>query len=168
MFVSFSSVSAGWEQGINIQHNTSINIKKEQNQNPDKVFTEEVLRLVNIERERLGLVTLKTTTTYNNKANTRAFETSVYFAHRRPNGTSCSTIYSDNNLYYYAAGENIAYGFQTPEALVKAWMNSSSHKANILNNKFIYAGVGYYYGNDGLIYNSLLLCKPKITDDFPI
>ena len=130
------------------------------------VFADEVLRLINIEREKLDLTPLETTANYKEIADIRAYETSSYFAHKRPNSSSCSTIYAENNLYYYLAGENIAYGFKTPEALVKAWMNSSSHKANILNKNFSYAGVGYYRGDNGLIYSSLLLCKPKITDEF--
>ena len=46
-------------------------------------------------------------------------------------------------ISYRTAGENIAKGQQTPEAVVKAWMNSSGHRKNILNPSFTEIGVGY-------------------------
>ena len=44
---------------------------------------------------------------------------------------------------YSAAGENIALGQRSPEQVVNAWMNSEGHRANILNARFEYIGVGY-------------------------
>lgn len=46
-------------------------------------------------------------------------------------------------INYHTAGENIARGQQTPEAVVDAWMNSDGHRANILNSSFTQIGVGY-------------------------
>lgn len=46
-------------------------------------------------------------------------------------------------LSYRSAGENIAYGQRTPSAVVTGWMNSSGHRANILNASFTQIGVGY-------------------------
>jgi len=46
-------------------------------------------------------------------------------------------------LRYRYAGENIAYGQRTPQAVVNAWMNSSGHRANILNANYTQIGVGY-------------------------
>lgn len=46
---------------------------------------------------------------------------------------------------YSWAGENIAAGYQTPEAVVGGWMNSPDHRANILNCAFTETGVGYIY-----------------------
>lgn len=42
----------------------------------------------------------------------------------------------DFGLSYRTAGENIAYGQRTPQAVVNAWMNSNGHRANILNTSF--------------------------------
>ena len=44
---------------------------------------------------------------------------------------------------YRAAAENIAKGQATPQAVVNAWMNSSGHRANILNSTYNKIGVGY-------------------------
>jgi uncharacterized protein YkwD len=46
---------------------------------------------------------------------------------------------------YHIAGENVAAGQRTPEAVVKSWMNSPGHRANLMNAKFSEMGVGYVY-----------------------
>jgi len=46
-------------------------------------------------------------------------------------------------ISYRTAGENIAKGQTTPQAVMTAWMNSSGHRANILNASFTQIGVGY-------------------------
>jgi uncharacterized protein YkwD len=49
----------------------------------------------------------------------------------------------------WSVGENIAWGTQklgTPQAIVKAWMNSPGHRANILNRRFEHVGVGVEWG----------------------
>ena len=47
-----------------------------------------------------------------------------------------------------SAGENIACGYGTPAAVVNGWMNSSGHRANILNASYTQIGVGYYAGGN--------------------
>ena len=46
-------------------------------------------------------------------------------------------------ITYRTAGENIAMGYATPQAVVNGWMNSPGHRANILNASFTRIGVGY-------------------------
>ncbi|WP_308363060.1 CAP domain-containing protein [Streptomyces sp. ISL-86] len=46
-------------------------------------------------------------------------------------------------------GENIARGQGDAEAVMKAWMNSPGHKANILNCEFRTLGVGAYFAAGG-------------------
>lgn len=46
-------------------------------------------------------------------------------------------------IKYSAAGENIAMGQKTPEEVVKGWMNSPGHRANIMSTSFTHIGVGY-------------------------
>ena len=50
-------------------------------------------------------------------------------------------------ITYNYAGENIAMGYSSPEAVMTAWMNSAGHRANILSANFTTLGVGY--GADG-------------------
>lgn len=51
-------------------------------------------------------------------------------------------------ISFRSAGENIAKGYTTPQAVVNAWMNSAAHRANILNASFIKIGVGYVSGGN--------------------
>jgi uncharacterized protein YkwD len=46
-------------------------------------------------------------------------------------------------ISYRCAGENIAMGYQTPDAVVEAWIDSEGHRENILNENFTQIGVGY-------------------------
>ena len=50
------------------------------------------------------------------------------------------------------AGENIAWGQRSPEEVMNGWMNSSGHRANILNPNFKNIGVAYYVGSNGRTY----------------
>jgi uncharacterized protein YkwD len=49
-------------------------------------------------------------------------------------------------------GENIAYGYETPRALVSAWMHSAGHRANILSPHFHRIGVAGWRSADGVTY----------------
>jgi uncharacterized protein YkwD len=59
---------------------------------------------------------------------------------------------SQFGIKYTAAGENIAKGQQTPESVMRAWMNSSGHKANILSSKYDQIGVGFVTDSRGTTY----------------
>jgi len=118
-------------------------------------YAEEVLRLVNVERSKAGLAPLTTNTTLKAAADKRAQETSVSFSHTRPNGSKFSTVLQEYGISYRTAGENIAYGQRSPQEVVNAWMNSSGHRANILNGNFNKIGIGVYQAN-GVIYWSQL------------
>jgi uncharacterized protein YkwD len=54
--------------------------------------------------------------------------------------------------YQSAIGENVAYGYRTPEAVMDGWMNSSGHRANILNCQAEAIGVGIAPASDGTLY----------------
>ena len=58
-------------------------------------------------------------------------------------GRNFGTAITDLGITYRGAGENIAWGQKTPEAVMNAWMNSEGHRANILNPNFKKLGVGY-------------------------
>jgi len=115
-------------------------------------FAEEVLRLTNIERANSGLSALSTTPELTRTAVVRANEIIRSFSHDRPDGSSCFTAYDENNVSYGWAGENIAMGQRTPEEVVRAWMNSPGHKANILKKEFGRLGVGVAMDNNGRLH----------------
>ena len=66
-----------------------------------------------------------------------------YFSHTSPTYGSPFNMMKSFGISYKTAGENIAYGYSTPEAVVKGWMNSEGHRKNILNPSFTQIGVGY-------------------------
>ena len=73
----------------------------------------------------------------------RARELSQRYSHTRPDGSECFTILWHLGIDYGYAGENIAMGQRTPEIVMNDWMNSSGHRANILNENYDCIGVGY-------------------------
>ena len=66
-----------------------------------------------------------------------------YFAHNSPTYGTPFQMIKAFGLSFRTAGENIARGYATPQAVVNGWMNSSGHRANILNSAYTRIGVGY-------------------------
>lgn len=111
-------------------------------------YLAEVVRLVNIERDKVGVSPLIMDSKLNGAAAIRAEETSALFSHTRPNGSQWYEILSDKNISYSACAENIAAGYQTPEIVVENWMKSAGHRSNILSPKYSKIGVGHYIADD--------------------
>lgn len=101
----------------------------------------EVIRLTNIERVKAGRSPLQYHAGLQRAAMVRAEEITRKFSHTRPDGTTAETVLLDCGVSN-GAGENIAAGQKTPEAVVRAWMSSSGHKATMLNPNAKYIGVG--------------------------
>lgn len=59
-----------------------------------------------------------------------------YWSHANPQGEHAWGLIEDSGYRYRYAGENLAKGYTTDEQRIFAWMNSSSHRANILNPDF--------------------------------
>ncbi|MBX3248181.1 MAG: hypothetical protein KF901_13460 [Myxococcales bacterium] len=69
--------------------------------------------------------------------------TNRYFSHTGLDGSSPFDRMRRDGVTYRTAGENIARGQRTPEAVHDAWMNSDGHRRNILNAAFGRIGVGH-------------------------
>lgn len=115
-------------------------------------FIQQVVALVNQERAKEGLSPLTINTKVQAAAQVRAVECEQLFSHTRPDGSSFSTALKEQNVSYRSAGENIAWGQHSPEEVMNAWMNSSGHRANIMNPNFTTIGVGYYENTRGTDY----------------
>ncbi|WP_052431050.1 CAP domain-containing protein [Robinsoniella peoriensis] len=111
-----------------------------------------VADLVNQERAKAGLAPLEVKVNLQTAAQLRAKEIEKSFSHTRPNGSSFSTVLSENGVDYRGSGENIAWGQRSPEEVMNGWMNSDGHRANILNKNFKYIGVGYHVNSNGTGY----------------
>lgn len=109
---------------------------------------EAVLKLVNDERAKNGLGKLTLSTKLNEVAFAKSKDMAVnrYFSHQSPTYGSPSNMLKKFGVSYRTAGENIAAGQRTPQEVMNAWMNSSGHRANILNKNYTELGVGYYKG----------------------
>lgn len=119
-------------------------------------YTEQVVALVNAERAKEGLAPLSIDQNVQAAAQVRAQECEQSFSHTRPDGSSFSTSLTQQGVTYSRSGENIAWGQRSPEEVVNAWMNSSSHRANIMDSRFTKIGVGYHQNANGVNYWSQL------------
>ncbi len=108
-------------------------------------YEKQVVDLVNQERARAGLPSLKLNAELSRVARYKSqdMHNRGYFDHNSPTYGSPFTMMRNFGISYRSAGENIAYGQRTPQEVVNAWMNSAGHRANILNSSFTDIGVGY-------------------------
>lgn len=111
-----------------------------------------IIELVNEERTRVGVSELSQNSKAMSAAQVRAREIVRVFSHTRPDGRGFSTALKEAGISYSRSGENIAYGQKTPEEVMKGWMNSAGHRANILNPEFASMGVGYVEDSSGTAY----------------
>lgn len=112
--------------------------------NDDAVYLT-MLNLVNKARRENGLSELWYSARAHEVATLRAVELSSYYSHTRPNGSGFYTAFADVGASYRHAGENIAYGrnmFETAGEVFEAWMDSESHRENILSPDFECVGFG--------------------------
>ncbi|MCF2648255.1 CAP domain-containing protein [Niallia circulans] len=111
-------------------------------------FVASVIDLTNAERKKQGLPALQAYPELNNVADMKAKDMNDkgYFSHTSPTYGSPFDMMRDFGITYQSAGENIAQGQPSPEEVVKAWMNSEGHRANILNDKYTHIGVGFDEG----------------------
>ena len=112
---------------------------------PEEQWKHDVLNLVNSERANYGLPALSWGTTCESGAQTRALESLTKYDHIRPDGSSWET--ACHSTSGGVAGENLAAGNTavSPETVVQTWMNSETHRNNILSDKFTKMAVGFVF-----------------------
>lgn len=117
-------------------------------------YQTEVLNLVNSQRSKAGLKPLRANFDLNKLATLKSEDMmkNNYFSHNSPKYGSAFDMMSKFNISYNAAGENIAMGQPTPSEVMNSWMNSSGHRANILNSNFTDLGVGIAKDSNGRLY----------------
>lgn len=108
-------------------------------------YEAEVISLVNQIRREHGLSEFKTNWELCRVARYKSqdMHDKNYFSHTSPTYGSPFQMMKSFGISYRTAGENIARGYRSPKAVVDGWMNSSGHRANILNSSFTQIGVGY-------------------------
>ena len=113
-----------------------------------------VVTLTNNERQALSEPPLQRSTVLDQAATLKAehMASLEYFAHNSPNGFTPWHWFQEVGYVYAYAGENLAVFFSDSDEVVKAWMNSPSHRANIVNATYQEIGIGTakgrYQGHD--------------------
>mgnify|MGYP004472649973 FL=1 len=104
-----------------------------------------VVGRINAERAKYGLsaLTLRSDLCGYARIKSEDMRANGYFSHTSPTYGSPFSMMQSFGVTYTAAGENIAMGYASPEAVVRAWMDSEGHRANILSASYTQTGVGY-------------------------
>jgi len=107
-----------------------------------------LLELTNKAREEAGVEPLKENPKLDEAAILKAQDMLAkdYFAHTSPEGVSPWEWFKKAGYFFKAAGENLAIGFFDSEELFQAWLNSKSHRDNILNPNFKEIGLAVVKG----------------------
>lgn len=113
------------------------------------ISPEEVIRLTNEQRLINGLDVLKESSVLSSAAQAKGADmlNKGYWAHFAPDGTSPWSFFINFGYRYTFAGENLARDFCSASDAVRAWMNSPSHKENILSPNYKEIGIGVVQGN---------------------
>ena len=122
---------------------------------------QETFNIINKQRTNNGLQALKIDNEVQTVARVKAQDmvNNNYFSHNSPTYGTPFEMLNKYKVSYKTAGENIA-GNSSNSAAVTAWMNSSGHKANILNSNFNYTGIGVVKSNKyGKIYVQMFIGK---------
>ncbi|MBE7020043.1 MAG: LysM peptidoglycan-binding domain-containing protein [Ruminococcaceae bacterium] len=154
---SMWKIATKYEVGLSEIKNSNLHIK-----NPDLIYPGDILKipvtdskvtayekkvieLVNTERAKYNLKPLSYDWQLSRVARIKSqdMKDKGYFSHTSPTYGSPFNMMKSFGITYSYAAENIARGQKTPEAVVKSWMNSSGHRANILSEKYTKIGVGY-------------------------
>lgn len=136
-----------------------------QSNNPDKgndgqtpqdvsAYEKAVVDLVNQERTSRGLKPLQIDGKLSKVARLKSedMRDNNYFSHHSPKYGSPFDMMKKFGIQYSYAGENIAAGQPTPQEVMKSWMNSPGHRANILSSNYTHIGVGYVEGGSYRTY----------------
>ncbi len=114
------------------------------------ITSERLLALTNAEREKKGLKPLHLDPALSQAANEKAHYmfSHNYWAHTAPDGTSPWEFFNRVGYRYLYAGENLAKEFEVSDGVVLAWMQSPSHRANIMRPE--YRDIGFAVVNGEL------------------
>ncbi len=129
-------------------NDSTMTSKSENNSSNYDAVELEVIQLVNEAREKEGLHPLKLNDRLMVVAEAKSQDMvdENYFSHTSPVYGGMRDLFKAFDVNYRWAGENIATGQRTSESVVKAWMDSPGHRANILHPDFNQMGVGAVAG----------------------
>lgn len=114
-----------------------------------QISTEKIIEGTNIERQKAGLPPVVVNTALSQAAGEKAANMFAenYWAHYSPSGRDPWGFIKSAGYKFSYAGENLARNFSDSEGIVAAWMNSSTHRENILNPNYQEIGIAVEDGN---------------------
>lgn len=120
----------------------------------DPSYERQVVALTNQERTAngCGALTEHTTLTRAARGHTEDMAARNEMTHYGANGSDAGDRVKQAGYPARQWAENIAYGQATPEEVVDAWMDSSGHRANILDCRLTEIGVGHVVDEQGVPY----------------
>lgn len=124
-----------------------------------EITYQKVLTQTNEERKKSGLKPLTYNPILSESAKRKAEDMfkNDYWAHNSPQGKTPWTFFDAAGYKYSVAGENLAKDFYDTESLMKAWMNSPTHKANIVHTRYEEIGIAVVNGTLGGIKTTLIV-----------
>jgi hypothetical protein len=137
---------------------------------PNNIFFADItksnlINMLNQTRQSLGLNILTENSQLDQAAKLKAEDMikNEYFSHISPAGTTPWYWFSKSGYDYKYAGENLAIGFYNSEDVYNAWLNSLSHKENMLNSAYTEIGTAVVsgFGNNNAIIVVQLFGTPK-------
>lgn len=113
-----------------------------------EITVQKVYDDTNLERQKAGLPSLHFSQVLSQSATAKAQDmfANNYWAHNSPQGKTPWDFFKGAGYQYSVAGENLAKDFYDTDSMMKAWMNSPTHKANIVNNQYQEIGIGVVNG----------------------
>lgn len=140
-----------------------------------QISVDSLLQLHNAERAKYGLGALTLNTTLSNSAQQKAAAmlASDCWSHYCPPGVSPWDFFTNSGYTYIYAGENLAEGFFDTQAAMTAWMNSPTHRENILRPEFKDIGFGVVQGTFQGVENNIIIAvhfgtpQPRVTTPPP-
>ena len=120
-------------------------------------YADEVVEFINAERVNAGASPIYPAEILTIAANIRVAELEELYSHDRPDGRQYITVFTDLGITYGLRGENLGKGYKNSEDCVKGWMNSATHRENLLNEEYGRLGIGVHRDSEGVMYWALLL-----------
>lgn len=124
-----------------------------------EITANKVLAITNAERQKLKLPPLRYNSALSNSAALKAHDmfANNYWAHTSPSGTTPWDFFRQVDYQYSVAGENLAKDFYDTDSLLRAWMKSPTHRANIVSSKYQEIGIGVVNGILGGVKTTLVV-----------
>lgn len=149
------------QEDAKTEQSESVSKSKKDKEKDEESWQQDMLDSVNAARKKAGVAPLELDEKVGKAAQTRANECKQSYDHTRPNGKKSKTALDDAGVSYSWWGENINEKQKTVQSVMKSWMASKGHKANILNENYTKVGFGRAKDKSGSYYWVQMFAKTK-------